>query len=112
MYDWGCIITNQCGKYPTKWRSSDSYGEINIRFLPHIIYKLNPRWNVGVKVKRIYVFRRKCMRISLWPLGREGFLKQDIKTQTIKKNSDRLIILKLKILIAKYTSNMKKDVSD
>lgn len=30
------------------------------------------------------------MRISLWPLGREGFLKQDIKTQTIKKNSDRL----------------------
>lgn len=52
------------------------------------------------------------MRISLWPLGREGFLKQDIKTQTIKKNSDRLIILKLKILIAKYTSNMKKDVSD
>lgn len=60
-----------------KWKNSYIYGGINIGIVFfYIVYKLNFRCNVGINVKRrIYFFRRKCMRLFFWLLGREGFFK-------------------------------------
>lgn len=63
--------------------------------MPHV--KVNHTYmikDLNVKFKLIKHFRRYYRRI--WPWGPKGFIKQDIKTTTCKRNIDRYYYIKIK----------------